>query len=281
VTWQSARSCSPVRIEDAMRELLHVHRLEQARLLRAASFLRIRRSSALGRSFVPVPRPRRDLGEGRTPGRWRTAAMEEIRTSRADGARVDALLVAIARAPLEAWPAASSIARAGLEIDRGHASLAALGRAYVAERRLEDALEILVEALEQDPFEEVRLEVLEALAAAFDLAGDVEGCLAFREAALAAKGGDLGHAVSLLALALCAGDSERAERASARLHGLDLGVPGIRSRFEAALSDVRRRFVTPGLQAGRGSRDRDARIRQFLARNRGPESEVARLVLGS
>jgi len=264
-----------------MRELLHVHRLEQARLLRVASFLRIRRTSAVERPFVPGPRSRSDLAEGRTPGRWRTAAMEEIRSSRADGARIDGLLVAIARAPLEAWPAASSIARAGLEIDSGHASLAALGRAYVAERRLEDAVEILVEALEEDPLEEVRLEVLEALAAAFDLAGDVEGSLAFREAALATKGGDLGHAVSLLALALCAGDGERAETATARLHGLDLGVPGIRSRFEAALSAVRRRFVSPGFRAGRGSPARDARIQQFLARNRGPESEVARLVLGS
>jgi hypothetical protein len=108
------------------------------------------------------------------------------------------------------------------------------------------------------------------------LAGDVEGSLAFQEAALHTKGSDLRQAVPLLALALCAGDESRAALASSRLHRIDLGFR-IRSRFDAALSAVRNRCARNALRGWRSGRD--ARIRDFLRRNLGPEAEVAKLVL--
>lgn len=267
----------PIRLEKALLELARVHVLEQSRLLRAASLLRIRHVSSAGGPAIPPPRSRRELLGCRSTEDWRAAAIEETRTARADGAPVDATLGELIRTPIESWPAATSIAAAALELWPGSESALALARARLAAREVEEALDLLLDLLEQDPLEDHRLAALEAVAMGLEFAGDVEGSLAFQEAALHAKGSDLRQAVPLLALALCAGDESRAALASSRLHRLDLAVPGIRSRFDAALSAVRNRCARHAVRGRRSGRD--AHIREFLRRNRGPEAEVAQLVL--
>lgn len=268
-----------VRFEDALRELLRVHELEQARLLRIASSLRTacrRRSSA---PKIPAPRsPREHLG-CRTIANWRALALEEVRTAQEDGAKVFPPLARLVPAPIDAWPSASAIAAAALEAEETHAGFVALARAQLCEERFEEALSILHDVLLEDPAEDVRLEALEAAAVGLELAGDFEGALAFYEAALANRGGDLRQAVPLLALALCAGDDVRASVARDRLHGLDLRIRGVRVRFEAALRELRQRLALPRGLRLRGSADRELDVRRFLARNRGPEVAVAELVL--
>ena len=272
------RGSPAVRFEDALRELMHVHRLEQARLLRVACHHRMRSSLQSG-SLLPPPRSPRELSECRTRKDWRAVALEEIRTARADGAGVDPVLAELARTGIASWRTASSIAGAALEVEPCCRGRVVLARAWIFERRLAEAVGILLELLEADLPEDVRLETLEALAAASELVGDVEGSIAFREVALASKGGDLGLAVSLLALALCAGDEPRASAASDRLRRLDLGVPGVRARFDAALIGVRRQLDALRIPVDRAPSAREAWIRAFVGRDRGAGVEVANLVL--
>ncbi len=288
---------SPIRFEDALRELYRVHELEQARLLRVASSLRTasaRRSSAPSLPFPRSPRERlgcRDVAE------WRALAREEIRTAREDEARILPLFGRLARAPVEAWPSAIAIANAALGAGKSDTGLVALARALIGEERFEEAFSILHDVLLDDPPEDLRLEVLEAAAVGLELAGDLEGALASYEAALATRGSDLRQAVPLLALALYAGDGARASVARDRLHELDLGVPGIRSRFRTALAETRKRLARARVARFRSIASPEARaqrertparelaarrelgVRRFLARNRGPEAAVAALVL--
>jgi len=270
---------SPIRFEDALRELVRVHELEQARLLRIASCFATRNRRSDSALQIPVPRsPRERIGR-RDTAAWRDRTMEEIRTSRADGDEVLPLLAQLVRTPSEKWPSAVTIATAALEVGRSHAGLLALARAQLGEERFEEACEMLLEVLLEQPLEDLRFEALEAAAVGFDLAGDLPGALAFYEAALVTQGGDLRQAVPLLAIALCEGDDARASVASDRLHGLDLGIAGIRSQFRAALAGVRKRFVRPRDPLVCSSSARRLEVRGFLARHRGPAATVAELVL--
>jgi hypothetical protein len=268
----------PVRLEQALRELARVHDLEQSRLLRAASLLRLRHARSAREPRIPPPRSRRELRGCHSTEGWRAEALEEVRTARTDGARVDATLADLARALIDSWPSAASIAAAALELEPGSESTLALARARLATRELEGALVLLLDLLRHDPLEDHRLAALEAVALGLELAGDLEGSLAFQEAALNSKGSDLRQAVPLLTLALCSGDGPRAALASTRLHGLDLAVPGVRSRFDAELSAVRHRASRQAVPAWRAG-GRGPCVREFLRRNRGPEAEVAKLLL--
>ena len=205
--------------------------------------------------------------------------MEEVRTSRADGAEVLPFLAWLVRDPVDAWPSAVAIATAALEVGRSHAGLLALARAQLVEERFEEACSILTEVLLEEPREDVRFEALEAAAVGLDLAGDLEGALTFYEAALVTRGGDVRQAVPLLAIALCQGDGARVLVASDRLRALDLGVPGVRSRFRAALSEVRKRIARPLDPLVCSSSARRLEVRRFLARHGGPAAAVAELVL--
>jgi len=269
----------PIQFEDALRELLRVHALEQARLLRIAASLRTsrhRRDSALQ---IPLPRSTRERTGRRTAAVWRARAMEEVRISRADGAEVLPMLARLVHDPVDAWPSAVAIATAALEVGRSHAGRLALARAQLAEERFEEACSILTEVLLEEPAEDVRFEALETAAVGWDLAGDLEGALTFYEAALVTRGGDVRQAVPLLAIALCKGDGVRASIASDRLRRLDLGIPGVSSRFRAALAEVRKRIARPLAPLGCSSSARRLEVRRFLSRHRGPAAAVAELVL--
>jgi hypothetical protein len=189
------------------------------------------------------------------------------------------MLVRLVLAPVDAWPSATEIATAALDAGRSHAGLVALARAQICEGRIEEAFSILLEVLVEEPADDLRLDALDAAGAGLELAGDVEGSLAFYEAALATKGGDLRQAVPLLAIALSAGDGVRASVASRRLRGLDLGIPGVRSRFRAALDELKKRLARPGGPLVCSSSARRLEIRRFLARSQGPAAAVADLVL--
>ena len=269
----------PVRFEDALRELLRVHELEQARLLRVASSLRSTNSSRSSKPKVPAPRSMRERLGGRTIADWRTLALEEVRAARQDGAKIHPLIARLVGAPFAAWPSAIAIAGAALEASRSDVGMVALARALLGDERFGEAFSILHDVLQDEPPEDLRLEALESAAVGLEFAGDLEGALASYEAALATRGGDLQQAVPLLALALWAGDDVRASVARDRLHGLDLGIPGVRSRFHVALAEVGRRLARRRSSRVRGSADRELEVRRFLARNRGPEIAVAELVL--
>jgi tetratricopeptide (TPR) repeat protein len=268
-----------IRFEDALRELWRVHDLEQARLLRVASFLRARSRRDRPRPTVPAPRARGERSGGRNTAGWRAEALEEVRTAREDGADVHPILARLVRCRVDAWPSAIAIAVAALDRGRSHVGLVALARAQLIDGDVDEALSILHEVLVEEPPEDLRLEALEAAAVGLERAGDMEGALAFYEAALDTRGGDLRQAVPLLAIALCAGDDVRASVARDRLHRLDLGVPGVRSCFRAALSSMRRRLDRFQGSFVRDSPALEARVRKFLAGNRGPEAVVAELVL--
>jgi len=273
----------PICIQEALSELARVHELEQARLLRVASLLRLRRAPVVRGArgpAIPPPRSRRELRGCTGLEEWRSTAIEELRTARADGVSIDRTLAELARSRIESWPVAVSIAEAAHDLGPGMESALALARARLAGGELEDGLEVLLDLLERDPLEDHRLAALEIVAVGLEFAGDLSGSLAFQEAALNSRGGGLQQAVPLLVLALRVGDEPRTALASERLHGLDLAVPGVRSRFEAALSCVRRSSGPRAVGEGSPGIGLVARIREFLRRNRGPEAEVAKLVLG-
>jgi hypothetical protein len=258
---------------------LHVHALEQASLLRAASSLRTVNACRGQASRIPAPRSTGERLGSRTVAGWRALALEAVHVARQDDATIHPVLARLVRAPVAVWPSATAIASAALEVAWNHAGFVALARAELGEGRFEEAFAILHHVLLDDPQEDLRLEALGCAAFGLELTGDLEGALATYEAALATRGGDLRQAVPLLALALCAGDDARASVASDRLHGLDLGIPGVRSRFHAALAEMRKRLAwRRGLDV-HASATRALGVRRFLARNRGPEAAVAEVVL--
>src|SRR5262249_18361931 len=148
---------SPIRFEAALRELVRVHELEQAKLLRIASSFRAGDRRVESALRIPVPRSPRECVGRRDAAAWRALATDEIGTSRSDGAGVLPLLEPLVRAPLHAWPSPVVIATAALEVGRSDAGLLALARAQLGAEQFEEAGAIVLEVLLAEPPEDVRL----------------------------------------------------------------------------------------------------------------------------
>ena len=130
----SRRGSSSIDFERAWRELVRVHELEEARLLRAACGLcrgrESRGAAAADGEVVPVRRaprpdaPHPDASERRRPGAaelrvalWRRRADEAIALALADGLEPTAALRFCAAQPVVRWPAPGELARASLELE--------------------------------------------------------------------------------------------------------------------------------------------------------------------
>jgi hypothetical protein len=264
----------------ALRELWHVHRLEQARLLREACLL-LCRATPLGRLYVVARRnASRDIPPGDARSSWGEACRDEIAAARADGARVHSLLMRLSASPLDRWPLASVLARASLDLERCPAGRLDLARGLIAEGNPDEAIGILRDLLDEESLRELRVAALEALALAFESAGETRRSLAWYAATIGERRSDLRVAVSLLALALRCGDAPRVEIAARRLRPVDLSVPGTRMRFLGALRLARERIGRDRRARG-GSLSETAPeiITRLALEGRGAAAEVARTLL--
>jgi hypothetical protein len=176
------------------------------------------------------------------------------------------------------------LALASLELERSPAGFLHLARAWTAEGRPGAAIGVLRDLLAQRPLAADRLELFEALAMAFESAGEDERSLDWYEAALVAPRCEVRIAVSMLSLALRCGDVARTEIAADRLRPVDLAVPGTRVRFQNALAQALARAAdrNPRRADRGGMTPRDERasaraegIRRLALDGHGAEAEIA------
>jgi len=211
----------------ALDELRLVHRKEQAALLRDAASIACAASRRGDLYVAGLPEARR--------ARWARACADAIAVAYADDAEVEPMLRALAATPETRWPSATDIARASLELDVCVAGLVALARARICEEEPGEAIALLRELAAARPRVAERRDVLEALALALECAGESDESLRRYAAALRTPGCEPRVAVSMLALALRAGNATWIDCASRRLRHLDLAIPGVRARFQHAV----------------------------------------------
>jgi hypothetical protein len=254
--------CDPS-FAEAERELLIVHAIECARLLREASNLHCMAGDDGGRAAL------------RAHARWKLACREELDCARRDGRGPHPLLLRCLMRPIARWPRAVELALAAQELDACDAGRLQLARAERAEGDPRRAIARLEELLADAPERELRAEVLHALALARSAAGEEQQAL--RELELAADTGRsaLEPLVALLALALRTADRRRVEAASERLARIDLRVAGVERRFRRATRRLRARLLREEQQLPRS--DATCRLARELAVHRpGAAAEVAR-----
>jgi len=230
-----------------------------------------------------VAAPRRSARDdpwARTRRTWRRACTEAIAAAESDGAEVPALLERLSRTFVASWPRASTLVLAALELDPTDAGRVDLARAWIAEGRSHAGVRILRDLLARDPGPEDRRQALEALALALECLGDSARSLECYAAALDSPRSGPRVAVSMFALALRCGDSDRSEIAARRLRPLDLSVSGSRARFESALARALERAGrgSPALHA-LASDPRADHIRRIANEGVGAEAAVARALL--
>lgn len=249
----------------ALRELVIVHRCDQARLLREACALACA-GSRLGRLYV-AGFEHAPNGSSREIARstWDHACAEEIEAARTDDFQVDPMLPRLLELPSKLWPRATSLARASLALKPSHGGRVDLARARIAEADPSGAIGELRELLDEEPAPAIRGAALEALALALECEGDHRASLVCYEAAALESRSDPRVTVALLALALRVGDRSGVSLAAQRLARLDLSVAGTRRRFDRALRAARGR----ARRAGRGRAERDGR-----GAPRGPDDEI-------
>jgi hypothetical protein len=206
----SARVGAPIDSPTAMRELLCVHRNEQARLLLGASRLRCERTS-LGRAFLSL------RGEPCTESDWRREAAEELDACLLDGWEVPGALSDCVSRPRSAWISARGLARSAFALERTIAARMQLARAELCEGSIETALKMMEDLLALPLSEHREIDVLEALALACEACGRWDGATAYYAALSDRSEASPAVHAALLALALQAGDIPRADQARARL----------------------------------------------------------------
>jgi hypothetical protein len=198
----------------AMRELLTVHRIEQARLLLRASQLRAA-STPLGGLFLALCAL--DLREAD----WRAAAAEELDACLFDGWEVPAPLAECSARSRADWASARGLARAALALRPSLAARIQLARAELCEGSIGKAREMMQRLQATHPAGGQDRELRESLALASEAEGRWEDAgLHYR--ALCARtdvhpAGYLASLAASLAAALRVGDLVRAQAVRAQL----------------------------------------------------------------
>lgn len=235
--------CRPFTLSEAERELMRVHRIEQARLLRAAALLRAA-ESVVGRLYAGAK------ASGRMRERWRADCVQELRSSAFAGLIPLRMLQRCCEKPIGAWDAASVLARASLDLEGCDEGRLQLARAHIAEGRA-DAAQIELEGwLQRAPGGEFRARMLELDALACQLQGEVVGALSCFECATREPRASLLALVSTLVLSLSTGDLDRARAATLRLACLDLSIRGVERRFHAVVEETRERLLRSSVTGG-------------------------------
>lgn len=218
----SAGARSPA--SDVERELLHVHRLEVAALLREAAYLRLA-EEPVGGLCTRVPGPLAepvagsDAGPTADDSPWSVRALEVL-----VGCALDALelpdLGVLARclaSDAAGWPSAVELAEASLVAHDDERGRIALGRALVYAGDAERAYAVLVGALRRGVSDRRRWEVFDALAGAHEFRGSDRLALGALEAAARRSECGARPLVASLYLALATADARRSAAAARRL----------------------------------------------------------------
>ncbi len=221
--------------EAAMRELVRVHRVEQARLLVEASRLRCV-STPVGRVFSAL------CGADGAASAWRRDASEELDACLLDGWEVPEALMQCVSRSTASWRSARSLARAALALEPSLAARAQLARADLCEGSLDDALVRLQELAVLPMSARRQLEVLQSLALAAEAGG--RWALARETYAALCRCPESGPAAraAWLALALRTGDLVQAARARALLLEASASACEAGAEWTAALSRLRARI---------------------------------------
>lgn len=153
-----------VELAEAERELLRLHRVELAFLLREAAELRRELDHCSHRESRPCAMPL---------AAWRVSFREALRCAMLDGTRVSpelfALLLRCRARRIELWPSAVELARAALALHDVAPAHARLGSALLAERRAPEACVAFAVACARAPSGDDRQRALAELAVARDL----------------------------------------------------------------------------------------------------------------
>jgi hypothetical protein len=233
VRMRAGELARPIELREAMRELLAVHRAEQARLLLFASRLRCA-GSAIGRSFsiadaLESPLPRRGTGASTGAANsaadcgvisetdWRARTSEEIDACIFDGWEADPRLVECCSRPHAQWRSASALARAAFALERSCDARIALARAELCEGSVDRAATMLGDLYARVPDVVARVDWLENLALAHELRGRWLRAASAHAALLEDRPRTASSLAALVALALRIGDVELAERTLERL----------------------------------------------------------------
>lgn len=240
-------------------ELLRVHRLEVAALLREAARMR-NAGEPLGSLYpyaTPGPEPRLDARakpwfSGEPLEDWTCRAVEEIEGLRLDDMRVRGapLLRRCLRTDPRRWPSAVDLARAALSAEDGLAGRLALGRALLSAGDADGAAELFLDLARRERARTPsdvraraeRWQVLEGLACCHEQRGSDRLALGACAAAATDPACGVGPLVSQFFLAVTLGDLQRARRAADRLElAAQLRDGGEDPAFHTALERLRTR----------------------------------------
>jgi tetratricopeptide (TPR) repeat protein len=223
----------PLRRE-AEAELVRVHRLEQAALLRKAVDLAGAVRFARWAFSSPTSAP---IGLAA----WRKLCDEELLFARLDGAPVpDELHRVRVLDPMD-WGSLTELARCALELERSPRNRLLLARALVLDGEYERAHDLLRALLERPgtPLQRARLHT--TLGCVLEALDDPAAALAEHERAIA-LGGDLTCVLSCLMLGFALGDRPRTLFAVELLERHDRRVRGAARRLQRAVRRARMRF---------------------------------------
>lgn len=191
-----------VRRREAEVELVRVHRLEQAALLRAAIELAGAARFALWPFTAPAAHP--------VPlAAWRKACDEELFFARLDGACVPEELCRLRVTDPADWGMLADLARRALELEHSHRNRLLLARALVFDGQLEHARDLLRLLIERGATPRRRARLHTTLGCVLEGLGEAEGALRAHERALALGAGST-SAVACLLWGLACGDRPRA-----------------------------------------------------------------------
>lgn len=223
------------RRREAEVELVRVHRLEQAALLRGAVELAGATRFTLWPFSAPHARPAGLAA-------WRKACDEELYFARLDGAPVPEELCRLRVSDPADWGVLANLARRALALENSHRNRLLLARAYVLDGELERARDLLRALLERSASPRRRARLYTTLGCVYEGLGEAEEALRAHERALALGAGAT-SAVACLLWGLACGDRPRAlfavehlERGSGRGRrtgiGLRRAIRGARLRHQ-------------------------------------------------
>jgi hypothetical protein len=189
---------APISLTAAMRELLLVHRSEQARLLCGAVRLRCR-ATPLGESFLELRAPTY------VASHWRTEAIEEVDSAWLDGWNADDALWECVSRPRDAWRSARQLARSASELEPSLVAALHRARAELCEGTPRLAVEMMRRILRARLTASERRPVLEGLALACEACGDLRAACAHHATACREPGAPAAAYAAWLALAFATG----------------------------------------------------------------------------
>lgn len=226
-------ACLPPRREAEV-ELVRVHRLEQASLLRTA--IELAGATRLGYWAFSAPKAR-PWGLSA----WRKSCDEELFFARLDGASVPEDLHRLRVQDPSDWGNLADLALAALELERSPRHRLLLARALVLDGELERARDLLRSLLERPATPRQRARLSSTLGCVLEGLGDPAAALREHECAIAL--GDASTSVlSCLLWGLVCGDRARALFAVERLERHDLRRRGAGPELQRAIRRARLRF---------------------------------------